>query len=1036
MTEVLQFQFRGVEQGADPKALPPGTLLEAKNCAMDKARRLCKRAGTASLTKNIFGGSNVASGSRLLLTGDDTAQTNTETAYVYAPPLAKWKSIDRPPSLMVTRRALVDTVRSAVSVDIAITGDYQITAYITAIAGSSSSDGSLYYRVDSVSTGQMVLGPTLVTATGAFSPRVLVNGAGTLVYIIYNGTTGNISCRLLTLSTLAGSTSIIAGDGSGTGAFDAVIGTSASGETLYLAYTDTTPEMRIRSFVLSTLASVATQTEAATDWCGALCIAFGSLASRVTVAFSDTTDARIVSYDVNLTGSTAGPTTVDSDANTIFVAEDDATNVLVGWERVSSAGHKLYTELRSVAAHAQVAASVRASAHLLFPSKPWRVGTRWFTTCAVALRELAAVDEVPTASTVVVEIETSAATLSSITGGCHPHMATLENQTGWFENPSDGTRYSLTKTATDANGYIHTVSAYRNRELDSRTVSVPVGWAVYTVQSATGDVARSAQLGPSAMCVAAAPYWNDGHTCQPYGFVHAPIIHTVTDTGVGSLAAGVYSYVATYAWRDRHGVLHRSTPSPPKSGTAGASRALTVEVATTSISGKSRAQAAVSSMAGPVMIELWRTTVGGTGSHYRLTLEPEFQMLVNDPFATSVSLIDTKADADIAAGAFTFAVTLASRAQLYTDAGELANVPPPAFVTGTVHRGRLVGLAPDLRTVWLSKDSTQDATLAPGFNEALQVAFASDKTALASLDEKLIVFGESTIDVVHGDGPDDAGQNNTWQVQSLQTDVGCVNPRSVVTTPMGVVFESSRGIELLTRELTVAWVGESIEDTLASFPTITSAVLVPDEQEIRFTCNASGGATGIVLAWNYAYKAWFTRTYADLADTSTVSVPFVDAALIDGVYTLLTAGGQVYRETTAHKLDNGTGFVARDVVLAPISPAGNLSWHRVKQVSLMGTSVTNHDLAISIARDFATSYEQTATFLAGSTATATGPNELCRVYLTQQKCQAVKIRIQDATPTSPGTYPVSTGDGPIFEAVALRVGVKKGTPRTAAGQHK
>ena len=94
--------------------------------------------------------------------------------------------------------------------------------------------------------------------------------------------------------------------------------------------------------------------------------------------------------------------------------------------------------------------------------------------------------------------------------------------------------------------------------------------------------------------------------------------------------------------------------------------------------------------------------------------------------------------------------------------------------------GRLAGIGPDLRTVWLSKDSTTDTTIAPGFNEALTLAFASDKTALASLDSALVVFGEDGIDVVHGDGPSDSGDQNTWAIQPIQTDVGCINPRSVV----------------------------------------------------------------------------------------------------------------------------------------------------------------------------------------------------------------------------------------------------------------
>jgi hypothetical protein len=244
---------------------------------------------------------------------------------------------------------------------------------------------------------------------------------------------------------------------------------------------------------------------------------------------------------------------------------------------------------------------------------------------------------------------------------------------------------------------------------------------------------------------------------------------------------------------------------------------------------------------------------------------------------------------------------------------------------------------------------------------------------------------------------------------------------------MGVVFESVRGIEALGRDLNVAWQ----QDVPAGFPVITSAVLVASVHEMRFTCNAEDGVTGIVLAWDYQHSIWFTRKYKDTADTTDESVAFVDAALIDGVYTLLTAGGQVYQETADHKLDGGTDFVTRDIQLAWLSPTDKMAWHRVKDVSLLGTSVTDHDLEVSLARDYATSYEKTQVFPAQSAATTIGPLEKCRVAMTNQKCRAVKLRIRDLTPTAGD---ISTGDGPMLEGVAFRVGTKSGPAKTAAAE--
>lgn len=1030
MSEVMQVGFRGLDEGADPKAQPPGTLLLAENCAMDKARRLCKRDGTTGLVKTATTGSNPAAGKRFLSRGRDTTFTNGETAWSYAPGLAKWAPIDRPPFLRAARKPLVDSTRNVEAIDVAIYQRMLVTVYQTELG--------VYVCVDDLDTGERLLPPEAVAvlSTNAY-PRVLISGSTAYVFM---STPGAITYELVDLTTLTvGGGGTLASTGDAVAAtptfFDVAIGTPTAGvPTLYVAYEldSGVNRLRLRSYTVSTMAAITTTAVTGTGIV-AVSVTFGALAQKVSVAFSVSGGTYLLTVSPTLTGA-IGPNSIYGGASShVFVVEHSATYLLAGWQRNDGSqsltdAERLTTALYSVAAHAVDADSQRITFGLTYPSVPWSTGGRWYLAAVTFLHPYASnTNALASGSSVVVEVETSDVTLTSRTDGTHPHVGTLENQTGWYAAHGFNV-----KAAVDSSGIVYIPAGFRNREPDNRANQVPLGFALFRIEPSGGDTGRCATIGAGCLIASAAPAWWDGTGMMPYGFAHAPQIISVTKAAGGSIVAGDYSYVATYAWRDNNGLLHRSMPSAPVSGTTETTNlSLIVKVSTASLSNRQRWRTNVAS---PGIVELWRTTIGGTGPHYRLTYEPNSNLLTDVPEQADVSFTDTRADASITGSSPV--VTLASREQLYTDIGELENSPPPALITCVAHRGRLVGIGPDLRTLHFSKDSTADPSLAPGFNVVLTLGFADDKTALASLDEKLVVFGEDSIDLVHGDGPDAAGQSNSWVTQGLQTDVGCVNPRSVVTAPMGVLFESSRGLEMLSRELTVSWVGKAAEDTLALFPTITSAVLVPDKHEVRWTCTAANGATGIVLAFDYLHGIWFRRKYADLADTSAASIPFVDAALIDGVYTMLTAGGQVYRETSAHKLDNGTGFVGRDIVLAPISPAGSLAWHRVKQVALLGTSVTNHDLTVSVARDYATSYEQTETYLAGSAATAIGPLEHCRITLAHQKCQAVKVRIQDVTPTTPLTYPVSTGDGFILEGLALRVGIKPGTPRTAAGQQR
>jgi hypothetical protein len=1022
MSEFIQLSLAsGIEEGIDPKQLPPGKLLAGENCRQDKIGRARKKHGTVAVTKGVNGAGFLGSGNRILSSGVDLAIFDATNVDVYSDALVQWRSADQPSPLTVLQSPLLDTIRSAELVDQAVYNGLIVTVYK---AGASSTADPIYATVRELATGSVVLPPLLLTS-GGMNPRVCVRASTGLAYVVWSDNAGNIAARSLNLATFAlGGAVAVSGAYVASSVFDAQI----VGSDLFVAGSLAAGANRIRLIKIS-LTDPTFATFTATDTGGAVqgtsfCVDASNAAS-VFVAYATSALTRIVTFNYASVAVTAGPTTlVGSGSDYVFVAVHDATLVLYGHCQNTGAAtaESLATFLVNGTTHAISANSKRKTFGLYHPSKPWRINNRWYCRALVLLHAytLPSVDPIPSASSIVVEIRTDDYTAAV---PLHRHRATLENQTSWYSVNNGGHLTQPAIVGTD----VYIAAVYRNREPLSYD-TLPIGWNQYKLSIGGSDAHRSLTLGRVAVGIAGAPFLLDGVETEPIGFIHAPVIISlgVGGGGSGAMAAGIYQYVAVYEWRDARGVLHRSIPSPPKSASAAASGSITVKVSTTAISAKqSESTGFGASSASPVRIAIYRTTVGG-GDFYRLTVEPLYQVLLNDPTVADVSLLDTKADTNIGSGSPAY--SLSSQPQVYT-VQELEDVPPHAFSAGAVHRNRFAGIGPDRRTIWMSKDTSEDPTVFPGFHEALWLVVSSDKYALMSLDERLILFGEDNIEFVEGDGPDATGGQNTWRVGGIQTDVGCANPKSLVSTPMGLMFQSGVDLMLLDRGLTIEWIGRSVEDKLIAFPTITSAVLVSDEHEVRFTCNSADGLTGIVLVYDYECKAWYVRKYYD-ADSASTSMPIADAALINGVYTMLLSSGRVYRETTANCLDAGARFVSMAVEML-VAPAGNQGWHRLKDVQVLGTSLTHHDLKIEIARDFGAAFEQTKTFVAQGEVTTPGPLEKARVTVARQKGQVFRVRVSDQAPT---TGAVTTGEGMQFEGLGLWVGRKQGPAKVSAGR--
>lgn len=1027
MAELQQIPFRaGLDEGTDPKQLPAGTLKVAKNVRQDKSGRVVKRHGTELLTNStVAGGTVTASGRLFEAAKGGLGMTDGTYAYTWAPDVSKWSAVDTVAAFSVTRKPLVSSSQSVAAASCAVYGSMLVSVWSLpdSTYGGGTTDVPVFFQVTSIDTDEVLVPPTKLTSVG-HNPRVVI--FGTKAVFLWNSSFSTLRYCDLTMTTLSLGTAADLDTGTATGGgFDACV----SGSYLYVVYklAAGSDRTRVQAFTSSYVTVTGTTDFGGTGYTGYAISA--TVGEYVYVAASDGSgNVVLATLTPNTLFLVGAPSIVYAAAGSMlagvaFVERASATTCLVGVNEIDASNglnpRRATTFIATNTTHAITANTTRRTNHALWSTHAWSMGGKWYA----AANAIVGSSDISPMSTLVLEIGTSAYT-SAVAP--HLHIATLENQTAGMPISNTTTNGAVT---LDADGFAYVPSMFRREE---RTVGsyAPVGVNVNRVATG-GDALRMLKNGNVDLFVSGAPSMFDGHTVQPYGFPYGPQIGTIAYAGSGgSIAAGTYQYCCVFVRSSPNGVTQRSMPGPVHAGTAGASDIAVIPITSASPGGKLTEGTGFSLSACNVRVDTYRSTIGGSILH-KLTFEPTHNIVDNFSTTSLLSLSDANADADITNGG-TATTTLASRPQIYT-ASELDDVPPPAATTGAVHKNRFWLIASDEFTLWASKDASEDLEIAPGFNEELTLGFAVRKKALASLDEKLVVFGASDIDIVFGDGPQADGEGGSWQVSRVHTDIGCGSPRSVVVAPPGIPFLSSRGFELLDRGLTVSYIGAPVEDTLASYPVVTSAVLVPDDEEVRWTCNNSGATSGVVIAWNYRINAWYTRTYWS-ADGLTLGAPITDAAIVNGVYTMLLASGRVIQETTEHSKDVRSSDVYVPLeVQAPVYPTGPVGWHRLKDVQIVGQSLSNHKLTIEVSRDFSASFEQTKTWAEGTDVTTVGPLEQARMTLKHQKRQAAVVRIYDAAPTDI-LYSIGTGQGPALELLSLYVLPKTGPAKISASR--
>jgi hypothetical protein len=965
----LPIQFAGgLETKADPKAVPLTKLLDLQNAVFTRATTLAKRNGYEALSRDIDGGSAQYGEPRgLAKRGDELVLFDERGAYSYRPSLDNWSYAGGVVSAVNDTATLARTGTAQWCPDAGSRGG------VTAVAWEDSR-GGVWMSVLEDGTGRVLLADTQLDADGT-APRVVECGSVVLVLWTVAAEKRIYSAVVNPASASTAPTPIIVTDdlSASNPVYDAeptlcddistdrpaILAWSLDGGGYRVGFLHPTG---VLGSPVTGLPSVVTNTTAVVT--GPIAVAF----DRFTLFFA------AVLYVTNGTG-----------AQLQLHEASDLT--LVGSVRTLGGGTVL-TGVRITCAFGASISDISGEPSLAWAAE-WDSGSSRLDLNVV---HVASIDSGSTSGDATVQVirghvllsraffDTPSLTVDAIadsilTGHVYvtlghpvklfPYAAVVRisdaDDTGqqpvvarMLPGESAGHLYRLAAGVQAEIRHLPSVEARvtADDERASRQHRIPLSYRIQLdgddqfselgIRLATIDfdhvaAYQSAELGRGLYLAGACPLAYDGAAWAEADFHAAPdwaesytpsSSFTSVNTASGAMTAGTYSYKLWWEHVDAQGEVHSSAVSAGVLVTlAGAGNdSISITVPTCRLTRRANVRLCVA-----------RSVVGQTGTDetipsYRVTgLDPSVTtgnncFVYNDPTVDTVTFVDGLSDA-----------TLISREPLYTTGGILSNDPSP-WSGGVVAGGkeRVFWRDPsDSSLIRFSKLRLTDTAL----EGPVDFAIAVDNTGgpivgLAVMDDALVAFTSTAIYRIVGSGPqadpDAQPEANSFSpAQLITTDVGLKSATSIVASPVGLMFQSQKGIVLLGRDYQVQRIGGPVDGYNAQ--TVVRATLLPDRPHIIFLTDE-----GSTLLFDYERGQWSRFTNHE----------GLDAVLVGGVYHYLRGDGRVFRETPGRYADDNT-HVTMLIETAWVKMAGYLQgWQSILWAHFLGSYKSAHELVV------------------------------------------------------------------------------------------
>lgn len=1010
--ESLNINFaRGLDQKTDPWQVSPDRFLALENSVFTKSGRLTKRNGFGSLSTisdetvsflTTYQGNLTAIGTSIYAYNSENASFVNKGSFV---------------PLSLSTLSLVKNNYSQTQCDSANAPNGTVCVVYT-----ETESGSSFYKYSILdgTTGQVLVAPTAITPTsGAVtgSPRVFVlnsyfiivftvtiTGTEHLQYISisYNSLTENAAVNLSSSYTAADS---VAWDG------------SVLNGSLYLAWNSSASAGILMGYINSSL-----------NFSGATNVDSSHVATIVSVT-NDGTNLFTSYYN---SGNSHGYVVcVNQDLSTVFSAKQwiSSGTVLSLTSACAVTGTvQIYYEVSndygydSIASNyignISVSAATTSSASVL--KRSVGLASKAFViTNSYAVIYMLTAYESPYQSTyfLVDGSGNIAAQLAYQNGG--GYLATGLPQVSVVDDIASIAylfKDFVSSTATGTTNVSQTPNIYFQTGINQVSFTM-VGANVYT-----------SEIGNTLNLTGGFLWTYDGSLAFENGFFLYPdSVEGTAITSGGDIEDQDYFYQAVYEWSDNQGNQYHSAPSIPNkvtmSGGSG-SGSITVNVPTLRVSYKTN-----------VKITLYRWSTAQQIYYQTTSITSP---TLNDPTIDYVTITDINSDEDIAGNNI-----------IYTAGGVIEDTSAPSGNAINLFDNRLWLVdAENPNLLWYSKQVIQATPVEMSdlfsiYISPTQSAQGSTGpiTAIAPMDDKLVIFKRDAIYYINGTGPDNTGANSQYSEPIFVTStVGSTLPRSIVLSPDGLMFQSDKGIWILDRNLQTTYIGNPVEDYTSS-ATVNSALNIPATNQVRFTMSS-----GITLVYNYFYDQW--ATFSNLR--------ILSSTIYSNAQTLLNASFQILKETDGTYLD-GASPVLISFKTAWINVAGLQGYMRSYFFYLLGQWLTPHKIQLYISYDYNPGYVQSTLITpnnyagiyggpvvdpstgtqsdgvygsdptyGGSSAQqdelARGAVEQWRVFLSKQRCQSFQITMQEIYDPS---YGIAAGGGLTLSGLNLVYGIKK-----------
>ncbi len=1037
---------QGLNTKADPYQVPVGQFLALNNMVFDKLGRLTKRVGFDNIT------SLPNANQTTLTTLNDNLIATGSNLYAYNEDNNQWlnQGIVQPVELSTLPMVRTNTNQSDQDMALAPSG-LACLVYMDASAGPC-------YQISDSRTSQQIVPRTIISYVSAYNPRVFLLGN----YFIITYTTNISPYQLIYMAIPINHpaqvgipvvvSSTVDNPSTTAGAYDGYV--VAANDTLYLSWSGGGAVRTIGLTSGLVLSAISTITAASQTL---ITVTADSSSNLLWVVYesNSTNNAHAAGYSYSLVPLVA-PTLIGT------VTAADMTAVAVNGVLTV-----FFQEINDYGYDTSIRTDYIESATVTPPTTGTGVGT--VTALTVILRSVGLASKAFTQYTYTLKSNPLESVISLYLpmagsynlidattymlvayGDIHQtNPSTDSNQPSYFLIDSTGNIY-MRLAYSNGGGYarsqvLPTVSLLNNHyycpylitdfiTTVNKGTNLPSGTPTNPIFTQTGislatfglNISNqySSQIA-SALHLTGGMLWEyDGVKPVEHGFhVWPENIEGSTIGGAGgSVGVGTYYYQFTYEWTDAAGNIHRSAPSiPVEVSVATANSTNTLNVPTLRLTYKQPFLPGNQAV-NPVRIVGYRWSAAQQ-VYYQFT---PIGSQINDPTIDYVSIVDGSSDAQIL-----------GNATLYTTGGVVEDIAAPASIASALFNNRLFLIdAEDRNLLWFSKQVIENVPVEMSDLLTLYIApttgaqgSTGPMTALSAMDDKLIIFKTDAIYYINGTGPDNTGSNSSFSDPVFITStVGCANPASIVLMPMGLMFQSDKGIWLLGRDLSTTYIGAPVEQYNSQI--VNSATAIPGTNQVRFILNDN-----ITLMYDYYVSKWATHS----------NILAISGTLYQGVLTYLNSQGQIFQEVANTYID-GSEPVLMSFTTSWISLAGLQGYERFYEALLLGTYYTPFTLNVQFAYDYNPSsihnvivrpnnyvanWGGEAQWGSGGPWGGVGNVLQERVFPNQQKCETFQVTINEIYDSSYGVVP---GQGLTLSGLALTVGIKRNRRTQSAGR--